>query len=80
MVFCAGMAIRLTILPGPHVLDTKPGTTILRCAHAAGVDITATCGGRGRCTSCRVKLVAGTAPPPPKRPARPSLREADLAS
>jgi uncharacterized 2Fe-2S/4Fe-4S cluster protein (DUF4445 family) len=28
------------------------------------VDITATCGGRGRCTSCRVKLVAGTAPPP----------------
>ena len=58
------MAIRLTILPGPHVLDTKPGTTILRSAHAAGVDITATCGGRGRCTSCRVKLVAGTAPPP----------------
>ncbi len=58
------MTIPLTILPGPHVVDTKPGTTILRSAHAAGVDITATCGGRGRCTSCRVKLVAGTAPPP----------------
>src|SRR5690348_6692556 len=58
------MAIRLTILPGPHVLDTKPGTTILRCAHAAGVDITATCGGRGRCTSCRVKFVSGLVPPP----------------
>jgi uncharacterized 2Fe-2S/4Fe-4S cluster protein (DUF4445 family) len=28
------------------------------------VDITATCGGRGRCTSCRVKFVAGTPPPP----------------
>ena len=58
------MAIPLTILPGRHVLDTKPGTTILKAAHAGGVDITATCGGRGRCTSCRVKLVAGTAPPP----------------
>jgi len=58
------MAIPLTILPGRHVLDTKPGTTILKAAHASGVDITATCGGRGRCTSCRVKLVAGTAPPP----------------
>jgi uncharacterized 2Fe-2S/4Fe-4S cluster protein (DUF4445 family) len=58
------MAIPLTILPGPHVLDTKPGTTILKAAHAGRVDITATCGGRGRCTSCRVKLVAGTAPPP----------------
>jgi uncharacterized 2Fe-2S/4Fe-4S cluster protein (DUF4445 family) len=58
------MAIPLTILPGRHVLDTKPGTTILKAAHAGSVDITATCGGRGRCTSCRVKLVAGTAPPP----------------
>jgi len=58
------MAIPLTILPGRHVVDTKPGTTILKAAHGAGVDITATCGGRGRCTSCRVKLVAGTAPPP----------------
>lgn len=58
------MAISLTILPGGHVLPTKPGTTILKAAHAGGVDITATCGGRGRCTSCRVKLVAGVAPPP----------------
>src|SRR5689334_25111303 len=57
------MAISLTILPGRHVLDTKPGTTILKAAHGAGVDITATCGGRGRCTSCRVKVVEGTAPP-----------------
>ncbi len=58
------MAILVTILPGPRVLDAKPGTTILKAAHAGGVDITATCGGRGRCTSCRVKLVAGIAPPP----------------
>jgi len=58
------MTIPLTILPGRHVLHIAPGTSILKAAHAGGVDITATCGGRGRCTSCRVKLVAGTAPPP----------------
>jgi uncharacterized 2Fe-2S/4Fe-4S cluster protein (DUF4445 family) len=54
----------LTILPGRRTLDVPPGTTILKAAHAAGVDITATCGGRGRCTSCRIKFVSGAAPPP----------------
>jgi uncharacterized 2Fe-2S/4Fe-4S cluster protein (DUF4445 family) len=41
----------------------EPGTVLLRAAHAQDVDITATCGGRGRCTSCRVKVVEGVAPP-----------------
>ncbi len=58
------MAIALTILPDRRVLHVEPGATILKSAHAAGVDITATCGGRGRCTSCRVKFVAGAIPPP----------------
>ena len=58
------MSLVLTILPGRRTLDVEPGTTILKAAHAAGVDITATCGGRGRCTSCRVKFVSGGAPPP----------------
>jgi uncharacterized 2Fe-2S/4Fe-4S cluster protein (DUF4445 family) len=54
----------LTILPDGLTLEVDPGTTILKAAHGAGVDIAATCGGRGRCTSCRVKFVAGTPPPP----------------
>ncbi|HXJ77788.1 MAG TPA: ASKHA domain-containing protein [Candidatus Methylomirabilis sp.] len=58
------MSIVLTILPQQVALSVEPGTTILRAAHDAGVDITATCGGRGRCTSCRVKFVSGTVPPP----------------
>ncbi len=58
------MSPALTILPDSRSLDVAPGTTILKAAHAAGVDITATCGGRGRCTSCRVKFVAGVTPPP----------------
>jgi ferredoxin len=54
------MAVPLTILTDPRRADTRrelslpAGTTILAGAHAAGIDITATCGGRGRCTSCRV--------------------------
>jgi uncharacterized 2Fe-2S/4Fe-4S cluster protein (DUF4445 family) len=64
------MTVALTIVtdlraPGERrALAVHPGTRILEAAHAAGVDITATCGGRGRCTSCRVKFLAGTIPPP----------------
>jgi uncharacterized 2Fe-2S/4Fe-4S cluster protein (DUF4445 family) len=63
------MAVALTILTGSgdagaRRLAVTPGTTILKAAHADGVDITATCGGRGRCTSCRVKFLAGPPPPP----------------
>ncbi len=40
------------------------GASVLQAARDAGVDIVATCGGRGRCRSCRVKVVEGTLPPP----------------
>lgn len=39
-------------------------TTLLQVAQAAGVEMTATCGGRGRCRSCRVKILKGDVPPP----------------
>src|SRR6059036_381154 len=64
------MAVALTIIVDPNdpasrrSLTAAAGTTILKAAHAGGVDITATCGGRGRCTSCRVKFLAGLPPPP----------------
>ncbi len=64
------MAVSLTLLTDPRdpgarrALSAPPGATILKTAHAGGVDIIATCGGRGRCTSCRVKFVTGTIPPP----------------
>src|SRR5438874_5807702 len=64
------MTVPLTILTDPRRTEPRrelalaPGTTILRAAHDAGIDVTATCGGRGRCTSCRVKFVAGAVPPP----------------
>jgi len=64
------MAVPLTFVADPRdaavrrTVTVAPGTTILKAAHAAGVDITATCGGRGRCTTCRVKFLAGLPPPP----------------
>jgi uncharacterized 2Fe-2S/4Fe-4S cluster protein (DUF4445 family) len=64
------MAVPLTFVTDPNdpsarrTLTVAPGTTILKAAHAGGVDITATCGGRGRCTSCRVKFLVGLPPPP----------------
>jgi uncharacterized 2Fe-2S/4Fe-4S cluster protein (DUF4445 family) len=64
------MAVPLVILTDARdarprrELAVAPGTRILAAAHDAGIDITATCGGRGRCTSCRVKFVEGPIPPP----------------
>src|SRR5256886_11473707 len=64
------MAVLLTILTDPRdptprrTLALPPNTSILKSAHAASIEITATCGGRGRCSSCRIKFVAGTIPPP----------------
>ena len=54
--------VALTLLPAGRTLHVEAGSSILKAAHSAGVDIEATCGGRGRCTSCRVKLVAGAIP------------------
>jgi uncharacterized 2Fe-2S/4Fe-4S cluster protein (DUF4445 family) len=58
------MMVAVRILPDAGTIEAAAGTTILKAAQAAGVDITATCGGRGRCTSCRVKFVEGAVPPP----------------
>src|ERR1035437_5129299 len=40
------------------------GGTILEAARKAGIDIEATCGARGRCRSCRVKVLTGELSPP----------------
>jgi uncharacterized 2Fe-2S/4Fe-4S cluster protein (DUF4445 family) len=38
--------------------------TLLDAARAAGIEMDATCGARGRCRSCRVKVLSGEIPPP----------------
>jgi uncharacterized 2Fe-2S/4Fe-4S cluster protein (DUF4445 family) len=55
--------VPVTILPERRTVMVGSGSVVLRAAQSQGVDITATCGGRGRCTSCRVKIVEGVSPP-----------------
>jgi uncharacterized 2Fe-2S/4Fe-4S cluster protein (DUF4445 family) len=48
----------------PRSAKVERGTTLLAAAHAVGVEIEATCGERGRCRTCRVKILKGVVPPP----------------
>ena len=59
-------AVDITICTeaGRKKISTERGETILKAAHEAGVEIMATCGARGRCRSCRCKIIEGTLPPP----------------
>jgi len=44
-------------------IGVSAGESVLEAAHRAGIEIIATCGERGRCRSCRVKLLKGQLPP-----------------
>jgi uncharacterized 2Fe-2S/4Fe-4S cluster protein (DUF4445 family) len=48
----------------PRRTTIRDGKTYLDAAHAAGIAMEATCGARGRCRSCRIKIVSGEMPPP----------------
>ena len=50
--------------PVGRAVAATAGQTLLRVAQDAGIDVMATCGGRGRCHSCRIKFVRGSVPPP----------------
>ena len=45
-------------LPGPP-LAVPLGATVLAAIHAAGHDWWHACGAKGRCTTCRVRVLAG---------------------
>lgn len=72
-------ALRVTYVDGPEVTGT-PGATLLEISRANGVAHTALCGGRGRCTTCRVVIEAGTENlPPPSEAEAKSLRAVGAA-
>ncbi|HSE94602.1 MAG TPA: ASKHA domain-containing protein [Methylomirabilota bacterium] len=56
--------VPVTFLPEGRIVEVPAGTRLLPAAQTQGVELTATCGGRGRCTSCRVRFVEGPVPPP----------------
>jgi adenylate cyclase len=62
-------AIRV-VYPDGRTVNIQPGTTILEASRIGGVPHASVCGGRGRCSTCRVRILAGAATLPP-----PSLEE-----
>lgn len=51
-------SVRITYVGGPQI-DAPKGHTLLEMSRAHGVSHTALCGGRGRCTTCRVVVQEG---------------------
>lgn len=56
--------MKLTFLPDHQSTESSPEQTVLEAARQLGVDIITTCGGRGRCNSCRIEVLDGTFTPP----------------
>lgn len=65
-------SVRITY-PGGRVVAMPRGFSILECSRNAGIEHASVCGGRGRCSTCRVRVVAGY----PKLP-QPAAAEARL--
>jgi uncharacterized 2Fe-2S/4Fe-4S cluster protein (DUF4445 family) len=53
------MKYQISFLPQNVVTHAPAGTTLFNAANWAGLPIDSTCGGRGTCGKCRVKLLAG---------------------
>ncbi len=54
--------------PEGRTVDLRPGATVLETSRAAGIPHASVCGGRGRCSTCRVRVAAGAAELPAAAP------------
>ncbi len=54
--------------PDGQVVELRRGGTILDASRQAGIPHASVCGGRGRCSTCRVHVVAGLDDLPPASP------------
>jgi uncharacterized 2Fe-2S/4Fe-4S cluster protein (DUF4445 family) len=57
-------SVTITLTDDAAPLSVEAGASVLATARQNDIDIMATCGGRGRCRSCRIKLFRGTATDP----------------
>ena len=51
--------LEVTYLPFDRTTRVPPGTTVFSAAHWIGLPIDSTCGGRGTCGKCKVRVVQG---------------------
>ncbi|HVS49852.1 MAG TPA: 2Fe-2S iron-sulfur cluster-binding protein, partial [Candidatus Dormibacteraeota bacterium] len=52
--------LEVTYQPFDRTTRVPPGTTLFSAAHWIGLPIDSTCGGRGTCGKCKVRLLDGT--------------------
>lgn len=50
--------VRITY-PDGRVVSISPGNTILEASRLGGISHASVCGGRGRCSTCRVRVIQG---------------------
>ena len=73
-----GGTIRITY-PNGRVMRVPLGFSVLEASRAAGVPHASVCGGRARCSTCRVRVIgAAAAVPPPAPGERAVLERVDL--
>ena len=53
--------LEVTYLPFDRTTRVPPGTTVFSAAHWIGLPIDSTCGGRGTCGKCKVRVIKGLA-------------------
>ncbi|MFI4986419.1 MAG: adenylate/guanylate cyclase domain-containing protein [Alphaproteobacteria bacterium] len=51
--------------PGGRLVEVAPGASLLEISRNAGIPHASVCGGRGRCSTCRVRISAGLEQQPP---------------
>ena len=61
--------------PGGNEFSVPKGTTVLEASRLAGIPHVSVCGGKGRCTTCRVKVTSGLSNVP-----QPNAHEARVIS
>jgi adenylate cyclase len=61
-------SVRITY-PGERVITVPSGFSILEASRWAGIPHASVCGGRGRCSTCRVRVVSGAESLPEISPA-----------
>jgi adenylate cyclase len=54
--------------PDGRIVSIAPGHTILDASRAGGIAHASVCGGRGRCSTCRIRVTQGTEYLPPPNP------------
>lgn len=55
----AATSYRVTFAPLDHAVECAADETLLACARRAGIRLVGSCGGRGTCKSCLIRVISG---------------------